>query len=126
MAFNTSKVVDPVQEKKTAGGSDSPKFGAGEPSVRARKADSSPGNPSMTPHQEKIDEDMVKVDKIDHVLVNQINDCADGKAAVSSNMLTPYYEQFNVVKKLIMSAYVTEISETSKQANVNAQKRQRK
>ena len=118
MAFNTSKVVDPVQEKKTAGGSDSPKFGAGEPSVRARKADSSP-------HQEKIDDDMVKVDKI-VALIHQINDCADGKAAVSSNMLTPYYEQFNVVKKLIMSAYVTEISETSKQANVNAQKRQRK
>ena len=125
MAFNTSKVVDPLQEKKTAGGSDSPKFGAGEPSVRARKADSSPGNPSMTPHQEKIDDDMVKVDKI-VALIHQINDCADGKAAVSSNMLTPYYEQFNVVKKLIMSAYVTEISETSKQANVNAQKRQRK
>jgi len=48
-------------------------------------------------------------------LIRKICDCVDGRAVVMSNLLTPYYEQFNTVKKLIMKLYLDD--STDKSAN---------
>jgi hypothetical protein len=46
-------------------------------------------------------------------LIDKIRQCPDGRSVVLSNLLAPYYELFNQVKRLIMRIYLSDNKEAN-------------